>query len=334
VKASACYALCAVALEGACLWQLMGAHAAPAYFIGLHLLACLATAISVFGLLPANYRQRSWAGTLFFFLIALCIPLFGIAGILLGLVPALWHQRIPVIPLDCLHSQALALRRVARHGQQANPVGGEGRLMGVLQHGTNQGSRLHALIATLSLDDQRSAPLLRIGLKDQDDDVRLLAYSLMMRKEKALEARIGKSIAQLGSDTPARDFIPRRALAQDFWDLAGLGNNGRTATFLLEQACTHAQAGLRLQPRNAGLQLLLGRILLRLCNADGAHTAFLQALAGGIAAHKLSPFFAETAFHKRQFSHIGRHLALGEFDAASFPLNELAAYWDEARHDA
>ncbi|MGH8854146.1 MAG: hypothetical protein ACREWI_07685, partial [Telluria sp.] len=122
----------ALTLEGASLWQLGGTPTRPldpSGFIGLHTLASLVGSKGVVGFLPVRYRQPAWAGHIFFFLLLLCMPLFGLLGITAGLLPALWRQRIPSRPLDCLYSKAPKLRTIAGCSGHIPPIAGEGQLM-------------------------------------------------------------------------------------------------------------------------------------------------------------------------------------------------------------
>jgi hypothetical protein len=325
----------ALALDGASVWLLAQARTAavaPAALLGLHGAACVLGTLAVPGLLPPVYRKPSRAGLLFVLALTLAVPALGMLGIALALVPALWCQRAPAQGLDCLRAPVTTGLGAVRDDGGTLPATGEGRLMGILQCATERGSRLEALISTLSLDAQHAAPLLRIGLKDRDDDVRLLAYSLLTRKEKALEERIGKSLRRLDQEPPAAAFAVHRSLAHDYWELAGLGNASSSGSFLLERARAHAEAGIALQPAEAGLQLLLGRILLKKNALEAAHTALLRAVAGGVPRDKVAPFLAEIAFHQREFSEITRLLSTGKRAAPPFPLNRVATYWKDGQH--
>lgn len=56
----------------------------------------------------------------------------------------------------------------------------------------NPEKRLEAVFATLKLEDRDAVPLLRRALGDSVDDIRLLAYALLDRKEHRLSERIQK----------------------------------------------------------------------------------------------------------------------------------------------
>lgn len=324
----------ALVLDGASLYLLVqarSAEVAPAAFVGLHGSACAIVALAVPGLLPPAYRRLPWTGMLFMLALALAIPVLGMLGIALALVPALWRQSSPVRELDCLRAAVMTTIATGTGQRSTAPAVADGYLMGILQGAPERSRRLQALMSTLSLDAQQAAPLLQIGLKDRDDDVRLLAYSLLTRKEKMLEERIGKSLRRLETAPPADAFALHRSLACDYWELAGLGNAASSSAFLLQRASVHAQAGTALQPVEASLQLLLGRILLRQDALEAARAALLRATAAGIAIDTVAPFLAEIAFRRRQFSQIAPLLKMGSRSALPFPMNQMAAYWETSQ---
>ncbi|WP_156328127.1 MULTISPECIES: hypothetical protein [unclassified Massilia] len=303
--------------------------AAPLGVIALHAGACLLATCALPSLFPAAYRSMPRCGWFFLWLVAFSTPVLGMLGLVLALVPALRRQRTPVCRAEWLHSNVSERFDTGASPGRAGAINGDRCLMGVLRCAPGRHSRLRALIATLSLDAQGAAPLLRIGLLDRDDDVRLLAYSLLTRKEKAIEERIGKSLRQVDSEAKETVLAAHRALAYDYWELALLGGGGGATAFLLEQAREHAQAGIAMEPRQACLQLLLGRILLKTRQLEAARAALLHAAVGGVAIDKVAPFLAEIAFHRGQFRQIGTLLNMGKSSDQVWRLRSASAYWKE-----
>ncbi|MEO5660085.1 MAG: hypothetical protein ABIQ90_09830, partial [Polaromonas sp.] len=188
----------------------------------------------------------------------------------------------------------------------------------------------------LSLKDQHAVPLLRLALKDPEDDVRLLAYTLLNRKEKTIEARISERRAQLGSGGSASHiFLQHKALAHDYWALAHLGaSGGSTLLLLCAHAHEHAQAALQHCPQDGGLQFLLGRILLIEMQLDTASDAFENARQAGIDARQTEPFLAEVAFLRRQYSDVKNHLIRAGNGRSGLRLNKAFTYWEGANNVA
>ena len=208
-------------------------------------------------------------------------------------------------------------------------------LAGPLQHAADPKQRTAALIATLSLNDQEATPLLRLALKDPEDDVRLLAYALLNRKEKSIEARIRYRNAQLGSCVPEQVFSQHKALAHDYWALAHLGApQGSTLLLLCARAHEHVQAALQLRPRDGGLQFLLGRILLIEMKLDAATEAFEKARQSGVDRRQIEPFLAEISFLTRQYFAVNNHLAQAGSGVHRLRLDKVSTYWERPSHDA
>lgn len=324
----------AVVLEFSSAWLLESVNPSAlhvVYFLCAHSVACLLLALSLPEILPARYRGPGFIPCLFIFSVAFFMPLFGTVGLLAAIVPALrWHRQTRQ-PTQWLHASVFTLPQQPAEPRRIDWLPGPGHLTGFLQHAVDPQKRLRALIATLELDDQHAVPLLRLALKDPEDDVRLLAYALLNRKEKAIEGRIRERLTQLESATPDNGFAQHKALACDYWELAHLGvPQGSSHLSLCERAREHAEAGVRLCNQDAGLQFLLGRILLHDMDLDGASVAFEQARKSGIDVRKTSPYFAEIAYLNHRFSDIGNYLnGVGMVPCRS-PLNDVSAYWRAA----
>jgi len=327
-----------VLLLDAGLFSLMGD--AQSYVGGVlvfsiaHAAACLLFSLALLKLLPARYRRPAFASCLFVFTTIVVIPVLGMIGFLLCIVPSLRHQCLTPRVDDWTHSgvRSLPLQPVKPRGLAG--ISRACELAGPLQYAADPMHRTAALIATLSLKDQEATPLLRLALKDPEDDVRLLAYGLMNRKEKTIEARIRDRNAQLGCCAPDQGFLQHKALAHDYWALAQLGVS-RGSTWLLLCACAHehVQAALQLRPQDGGLQFLSGRLLLIEMKLDAASDAFEHARRSGIDPRQTKPFLAEIAFLKRQYSDVNKHLVQAGSGRSRFRLNKVSTYWEKPSHD-
>lgn len=330
----------ALALAGALALELagcreltrsVGANATPWLFVALHIAASTLGAGAMFGLLPEHYQDDSRSGVLFLWMASLAMPMLGVLGLCLGLLPALWRQRPRSADRDFIHARLTeSLGACCAPGGAPAPAA-DGALMGTLLCAPGRDSRVRALVATLSLDVRRAMPLLRIGLRDGDDDVRLLSYALISRKEKTLEARIAAARARIGQVPEAEGFNLHRALARDYWELAEMTQDGSAASFLLECAQLHALAAAGIRPREADVQFLLGRVLLKTRDLDGARAALLRAVAAGVALDRIALFLAEIAFHRQKFDQVGTLVRM-ENRSARFMLSvRLGCYWSAHR---
>ncbi|MCA1663775.1 MAG: hypothetical protein LC659_05830, partial [Myxococcales bacterium] len=157
-----------------------------AAWVALDTLLAAGSTLALVRLLPARLRSDGNAAVAgFVFATALLLPGVGALGLLIGLVAPLRWPRPPepASRFRVVRPPELPFRptRVAER-----PVYGEGHLVGMLRHGARPDQRLRAVMATRQLTDQYAIPVLGVALKDRVDDVRLLAYSLLDRKERAL----------------------------------------------------------------------------------------------------------------------------------------------------
>jgi hypothetical protein len=266
------------------------------------------------------------------FCVAFFLPVAGMVGLLALITPTLYLQtRLAPVPVwghpvtPSLSGSGIA---DAPHGP-----GDARNLDAMLRDAPDPQTRMDALMGTLKLADAQAAVLLRRALKDRDDEVRLLAYALLDRKEKAIEARIHSNRLALQTLADGAGFAQHRALAYDFWELSLLGTAQVGAPSpLTTYVCEHARAALHLEPQDAGLHLLLGRALLRERELEGAAQALLRAVRCGMAPAKARPYLAEIAYlqqHYAQVKHLRQSRGLG---ASSVPLENVWNYWEGVRH--
>lgn len=304
-------------------------------FLIAHGAACLLFSLALVRVLPDPYRKPAFASCLFVFTAIVFIPVVGMIGLLASVVPALRQPRLAARFSEWKHPYMLNLPALPAEPRGTDGVSRAGELADALQCAADSDKRTAALIATLSLKDQYAVPLLRLALKDPEDDVRLLAYALLDRKEKTIEARIRDRKAQLGCGAPQQEiFWQHQALAHDYWALAHLGaSGGSTLLILCGRAHEHVLAALQHCPQDGGLQFLSGRILLIERQLDAASDAFENARKAGIDARQTEPFLAEIAFLRRQYSDVKTHLTRAGNGRSRLRLNKASTYWEGPNND-
>ncbi len=294
----------ALALDGLALWPLWAKHGSPAVLAGspvLHLFACLLFAVVAPRVLPAGHAHRGQETGRLAFVLALVLPVLGMLGLLVLLASACWCRDLPTValPWSRLSVQELPAALLTR---QSEASGWRSRnILAILRNAPAQQTRLEALRATLKLPDVTAAALLRKALRDSDEEVRLLAYALLSRKEKAIETQIHALQSTLKQQDGAANFSLHKALAYCYWQLALLDPPGRAAaTPLMSFASEHASLALDLQPGDTGLSLLQGRILLNSNEWDAAKTVFQSVAVAGLPGRHTQPWLAETLFQQRR----------------------------------
>ena len=266
------------------------------------------------------------------FCVAFFLPVAGMVGLLTLITPTLYLQTLPVPAPVWGHPVAPSLSGAGMAGALQGP-GDARNLDAMLRDAPDPQTRMDALMGTLKLADAQAAVLLRRALKDRDDEVRLLAYALLDRKEKAIEARIHTNRLALETLADGAGFAQHRALAYDFWELSLLGTTQVGAPSPLSTyVCEHARAALHLEPHDAGLQLLLGRALLRERELEGAAQALQCAVRCGMAPARARPYLAEIAYLQQRYAQV-KHLRQSQgLGASHAPLENVWKFWEGVRH--
>ncbi|MEO1233796.1 MAG: HEAT repeat domain-containing protein, partial [Myxococcota bacterium] len=198
----------------------------------------------------------------------------------------------------------------------------------VLRNAPDPDKRVAAVMALRRMAEARSTPLLRIALRDPVDDVRLLAYALTDGIDKEISKRIQRRLSLLDLTPLDQQARLRKALAQDYWDMAFLGlASGDVESHVLREAAKHLERVLDLRP-DGGAALLLGRVRLRQNRPTEAEAAFARARALGLPSVAVGPYRAEAAFLLRRFDDVRRRLSeLPPTSRARLPLAEVLRFW-------
>jgi hypothetical protein len=177
----------------------------------------------------------------------------------------------------------------------------------VLANSNSVAERLEAVLALRGLSARRAVPILRLAFSDQNEDVRLLAFADLERRESKLRARVKETSAALAGAAklpPSWRAQLERCLAQDHWELVYGGFvQGRLEARVLETAAEHASASLGLAARGSAA-LLLARVALRQQRPEAAWNWLEQAEHAGIAPAVCAPLLAEAAYAQRRFGDV------------------------------
>jgi len=296
-----------------------------------HGVACLLVALCARSWIPAALRGTPWRALSLLLCLCLFLPGIGMAGVLLLLLPALHRagkeEELPWGPTEFPELPTAPFK------VSAQPIYIAVGLVGVLRHSDDPALRLKAVMASRQMPDRLAIPILDIALKDQVDDVRLLAYSMLDGKERVIFERIKAldlKLGELGGGAEReRGFIHLR-LAQEYWELAYLGlAHGKVLLHVLSQAEEHLQAALAVDPHDPGALLLLGRVHLKRGDAEDAAACFRKARDSGMPGEVVAPYLAEVAFIARDFQAVRRHLGqLSTSAATKSPMAEVVQFWD------
>jgi hypothetical protein len=162
--------------------------------------------------------------------------------------------------------------------------------------------RKKAVMSLSRFSNEVSIPLLRTALQDPEDDVRLLAFAILDRKQKYMDEKIalGRVLRESSENLAAH-----RLLAVYYWEQAYLGlAQPDFIDYLLACSLEHLDGALSENRQDAGLLLLLARILIRQGELSRGRRALLQARRFGIRDQTLRPYFDEIAFRESRRSYL------------------------------
>jgi tetratricopeptide (TPR) repeat protein len=298
--------LAAFALEAGGLLTLFSFSRSQALFAAYliaHAAASLLVALVLLSLLSGAQRTRPLAAFLFFFCITFFVPVLGVAGLLGAvMIGKLIPQRARSERFD-LHDAPVYDPRA----QEIAMVRSKGGVRVQLENASAPvEARLKALLAVQSLPARVANPLVREMLSDPSDDLRLVAYGILDAREKSINARIHAATQRLAQMPPARERASlERQLADLYWELVYQGLvQGDLRDHALAQVRLHLDQALSLDPEDAALWALCGRVAAQEGGYDEAQRAFERALRFGLTESRVLPYLAEVAFRLRRFDEV------------------------------
>lgn len=300
-------------------WTQLAAYLVP------HAIACVLFALVLTWLLPTRYRGQPLRAVLFLFTLQFAVPLLGILGVVMGILLALYLPRSErEVPWQETDIPELPFRPIDMGVQMVYSQGG---LRQILREASDPDKRLKALIATRQMPDREAIGILREALKDKVDDVRLLAYSMLEQKEKALTQRAGRLQQALRTATEEESLSIQRRLAQVWWEMSYLGlAQGGLRTHFLDNAGNTLKRLIARRPQHNDWRLL-GRIELEQGNLEAAEKAFKAAIERGAPKDLILPYLAETAFLQHNHSDVRRYLAECTRSPGNPAITTLAEAW-------
>lgn len=293
----------------------------------MHLAASALMALLVVRLLPTRYSRPVLSSWLFLFLLQVGLPGAGIliSALLLYALhkPRPYHDKdFDEHPIPDLPFEPLAISR--------RPVYSLGGLRAILKHAVEPNKRLAAVMATRNMPDKEAIPILRLALTDLEDDVRLLAYSLLDGKENAINQQIHELQHSLRDQQQQHQhWRIQRQLADRYWELSYLGlAQGELRQYVLSRAAHYARLSLSQRPSEAA-RVFLGRIYLAQGHLQEARDCLEQAEQSGIARRHVLPYLAEVAFYQRRYPECKAYLANLPPQQRGSALQQLREYWHD-----
>lgn len=298
-------------------------------FLLLHAGAAACIAVAAGLMFPGALRRpRRWLWSLLFGL-AFFVPAVGLLCILAGVYSGwLFPARGPRARFSQVESPQFESEREGDLG----PLRGSAIRAQLRDRTAAPERRVQALIMLGETAPQSAAPLLHEVLADPHEDMRMLAYGMLDRREKAISEQLDRARRELTtaqSTGNAGDTVRAlRMIANLYWELVYQSlAQGDMERYALGEARTHARRALELAPRDGPTWMLLARVELRRSQLATADAALSAALACGVSREQVVPYLAELRFRQGRVNEVsGLMYELGR-QPATGPLAALQQYW-------
>ncbi|HWP18525.1 MAG TPA: hypothetical protein VNO84_05320 [Burkholderiaceae bacterium] len=325
----------AVALETGALALLSSANPAMfAVFWVAHGIASIPTALLAWRLLPRPLQQPRALSLILCYMLALVLPVLGVAGVLL----AAWLARLlPAVSRGDDHLreaprlEVFALTLDIEQRPDELPAGQVARM--ARDPTRPRAQRIRAVLALREMAPRVAVPTLRSLLADPDEEIRLLAYSIVELWERDLMAKLQEALRELEGlqSEGAQGPLYARA-AQQVAELQlefvyqGLVQ-GDLRDFTMDQAKMYCRMGLEAAPAEPSLLMMH----LRLSLARGAHEEARQMLRrlGDTDASPTMwrPYAAELAWQERRYADVRQVLKPMRTEQVAPRLRPVIRVW-------
>jgi len=171
--------------------------------------------------------------------------------------------------------------------------------------------RMTALMAMQAMPMRTVSPLLHSMLDDRYEDIRLLAFWMLDRREKDLTQKILQHLPKLElSLSPSERYLVNKDLAMLYNELIySYLVQGDVYRHAQQQADQYAEQALAEVPDDAALWRLRGRLAMDRGDIATGETMLEQAIEHGFDRSRLLPYLAELAYLRRDYSEVKRLLS-------------------------
>lgn len=306
------------------------------YFI-VHAVASILFAFSLRPLILASHRLREHRLALLglFALVSFTVPIAGVAGCLIATL-ALYRYRN-----QDLFAQfpSVTLPEFDQYQSSSNSRRPSGLKTFLSNQSAPTPSRMRAMVALSNVSGRLASPMLRTALSDSNDDLRLLAYSMLDNKEQQISQAIHDAQQSLehahkkeGTSPPGPQGIQAAwALSDLYWEMIYQGiAQSDVREHAIAQSLHYCLAVLKVQPDNALLILRKGRLMQLRKDYKQAQDAYETALGQGLPAARVIPYLAEIYFLQHDYSKTQRLMQMLDSAQAPPSLRPSMKYWSAA----
>ncbi len=292
----------------------------------LHLMMSMAVGLLGKESLPKKYQRSPKLVMVFFMVLNLFIPMLGAIAVLSLVVMTNYF----FVGKEKMNIQEVHEPRFTGVGRAETQRYNSGDLQSRFSaKSVHSEERLDALGKLQGFETHQITSTVRGALDDQADDIRLVAFGILDKKEKQINVKINQELElSKQADDESEKMIHFRELAYAYWELVYKNIvEGDILGHSLERALHYNSAVLSVIPQDAGMWALKGQIALRLNESEQAHEAFTKALEYGIPESRVIPYLAELAFHSKNFMELSNFFHQCTTLSEVVILNPLLRYW-------
>jgi hypothetical protein len=299
-------------------------------FLALHAAASALIAVAIGLLFPPAYRRpRRWVWAMLFGL-NFFVPVIGLAVSFVGVVAG---TLFPQLLKPKVFNRVAAPEYTATRDYDLTRLRGGAVRARLRAQDMPSTARVEALLAIGSAATPASGEVLREMLTDPADDMRLLAYGLLDRREKSISEQLVRERSVLAAAEEIGDRDTARAvhhrIGQLYWELVYQGLvQGDMQRYALDQALIHTEQALDGSVADGSRWLLIGRIRMKRGELQPARAALGAALEHGMPRRAVLPYLAELRFQQRRYAEVRKLMyELGSYPASSEQLGALQQFW-------
>jgi tetratricopeptide (TPR) repeat protein len=298
-------------------------------FLALHAAASALIAVAIGLLFPPAYRRpRRWVWATLFGL-NFFVPVIGLFVSFVGVVAG---TLFPQLLKPKVFNRVAAPEFTATRDYDLTRLRGGAVRARLREQSVPSNARVEALLAIGSAATPASGAVLREMLADPADDMRLLAYGLLDRREKSISEQLvrERSVLAAAEDIGDRDTarLVHHRIGQLYWELVYQDLvQGDMQRYALEQALIHTEQALDGTAADGARWLLIGRIRLKRGELREARAALAAALEHGMPRRNVLPYLAEVRFLQRRYADVRKLMYELGAQPASEQLSALQQFW-------
>lgn len=323
--------LTSLSCEGLAVWffsteRSLGGLGYESGVVIFHIFASLLLPFSLYPSLPRSYREDWWLSFGLIFGISSTLPLFGPACVLV-ILKLLNRTLAP--QQDSVDLPFVTGSRVP-NAEEHDFVSGLNGVASILQImvGPDPIARRNLILATKRLGAEQAIPILRTGLRDDDEEVKLYSQGILSQLVEQYE----KSIAELkiAVEKAPEDSALMIRLAELYFEIVDLDliTDAGLQTFYIDRSIALLKQVVAHEPDNEEAVLKVIKYHLRLEQTAEAAACLQSLREKGVASELIEPIEVELLFLIRSWDSFRTRVRDGMINRFCDPgLLSLEEFW-------